>query len=761
MMLTPGTRLGTYQVIGALGAGGMGEVYRARDLRLGREVALKVLPAAFSNDAERRARFEREARTVAGLNHPNIVVLHSVEEEDGIHFLTLEMVEGQNLEQLVMPGGLPLRRVLDLGIALTDALAAAHQRNVVHRDLKPANVMVTPEGRVKVLDFGLARSAPPTPDGTSGPGPASLVSTSGAIIGTVPYMAPEQICGEAVDARTDLYSLGVLLYELATGRRPFHGTAWAEVGPSILMETPAPLSSLRGDLPGELDRIVARCLEKTPAARFQSALEVGHELRQLKQAMASPSPAAPSGVVPSIAVLPFVNRSRDEDDEYFSDGLADEILSVLSKIRGLRVAARTSSFYFKGKDVTLAQVGQALHVATVLEGSVRKAGNRVRIAVQLVNVSDGYHLWSETYDRTLEDIFAVQDDIARAVVQELRSTLIGRTPESGAAGELKAELAVAAKGRGTDPEAHRLFLLGRYRLSRFDREGFAAAVAHLQRAVELDPGHALAWAGLSRAHSFGAAWSMESVREGNALAREAARRALALEPGLAEGHVAMGLVQYWHDWDWNGADASFRLARDAAPGNADAVTGAGMLAYSLNRLGEAMALGRLAIERDPLSVTAHHRFGRACAAAGRLPEAVEAFRKALEISPEGMETHCYLALLVNSLGRNSEALAEAMQEPSSGLRLWALATVHHAGGRPAASDEALRELIENHGETSAYQIASIYGARAEADAAFEWLERARQARDAGLVDTMPALALRGLHSDPRWNAFLRRMGLRD
>ncbi|MDM7916416.1 MAG: serine/threonine-protein kinase [Candidatus Eisenbacteria bacterium] len=373
MMLAPGTRLGSYEILAALAAGGMGEVYRARDHRLGRDVAVKVLPRDVSSDPGRLARFEREAKSVAALSHPNIVMLHSIEETNGTRFLTMELVEGQGLDRLVTPAGLPLERVLDIAIPLADALVAAHDRGIVHRDLKPANVMVTREGRVKVLDFGLAKLASSDAardsglDATQAETEALTISTAGQVVGTVPYMAPEQLRGGPVDARTDLFSLGIILFELLTGRRPFGGVTSADVGSSILRDPPTPVHSLRADLPSDLERVIGRCLEKDPERRLQTARDVRNELELLRRViekgdagtstMSTPGAAirpnqpaapAPAKESPSIAVLPFVNRSRDEDDEYFSDGLADELLNVLAKIRGLRVAARSSAFTFKG-----------------------------------------------------------------------------------------------------------------------------------------------------------------------------------------------------------------------------------------------------------------------------------------------------------------------------------------------------------------------------------------------------------------------------
>ncbi len=777
MTLTAGARLGAYEIVAPLGAGGMGEVFRARDSRLGREVAVKVLPAAVSSHPDRLARFEREAKAVAALNHPNIVTLHSIEETDGIRFLTMELVEGQSLDRLIIPGGLPLSRVLDLAIPLADALVAAHEKGVVHRDLKPANVMVTREGRVKVLDFGLAKlsSVEAAPEAAQAMTMQSPISTAGQVVGTVPYMAPEQIRGEAVDARTDLFALGIIVYELVTGRRPFGGATSADVTSAILRDPPAPPRTYRGDLPPDLERIIGRCLEKDPERRVQTAKDVRNELELLCASIASgvssasrasrssasdPSIAtAPAKEVPSIAVLPFVNRSRDEEDEYFSDGLADELLNVLAKIRGLRVAARSSAFTFKGKGATVAEVGRALNVATVLEGSVRKAGNRVRIAVQLVKVSDGYQLWSETYDRTLEDIFAVQDDIAQSVVKELRTTLLGEEADSNASGKVRADVAAAARGRGESGEAHGLFLQGRYLIDRLGHEDITKGIDYLRQAVEVDPGHALAWACLSRAYSHEAGYGWTPVAEGYARAREAAMRALALEPDLVEGHLALGAIQILHDWDWKGADASHRRALELAPDRAEVLRAAGGLACDLGRLEEAIALGRRAIDKDPLSAGGHTSLGMSYRAAGFYSEAEKAYRRALEISPQRVATRMMLSLVLFAQGRSEEALTEAMNEPEEWARLATLAVLHHAVGRREESDRALQDLTEKYVADAALQIAAIHAARGEVDDAFAWLEKAYDQRDAGLAGIKREPVLASLHADPRWEAFLSKIGL--
>jgi serine/threonine protein kinase/predicted Zn-dependent protease len=765
MSLTPGTRLGTYEVLAPLGAGGMGEVYRARDTRLGREIALKVLPAGVAADAERLARFEREARTVAALNHPNIVVLHSVENDGALRFLTMELVEGRSLDHEVAPGGLRVPRVIELGIALAEALAAAHEKGVVHRDLKPANVMLTKDGRVKVLDFGLAKLAASDP-GTELTQAATVMtplSGAGQVVGTVPYMAPEQVRGEAVDARTDLFSLGVVLYELTAGTRPFLGESHADVSSAILRDSPTPLARVRGDLPADLERIVERCLEKNPRERFQTALDVSNELRRLRKELerseSGAAPKAPAVKLASIAVLPFVNRSGSADDEYFSDGLADELLNVLSKIKGLRVIARSSTFTFKGKNESAGVIGRALDVATLLEGSVRKAGHRVRISVQLVNVADSSHLWSETYDRTLDDIFAVQDDIARSVVKELRALLLGKDADSAASAQTHAEVAAAAVGRGQNPEAHRLFLQGRYLYSRISNADLTAGIQMLKRAVELDPDHALAWATLGQAYPWAAGTGLMRPADGMKLGREAAQRALAIEPNLAEGHTALGLVLHWYEYDWIGADSSFRRALELAPGSVDALQAAGMLEYCLGRHDRALELLRRSIDADPLSMIGPSYVARILLSEGRLVEAEAELRANLARSTSPTREHAVLTIVLLEQGRVDEALAEANAEPTEWARLWSLGVVYWALGRKTESDEALAHLERKHGDSAAFQVAQLRSARGDLDGAFEWLERARQNRDAGVALARVTRLLRRLHGDPRWAAFMRQIGL--
>jgi serine/threonine protein kinase/cytochrome c-type biogenesis protein CcmH/NrfG len=767
MALAPGTRLGAYEIVGLLGSGGMGDVYRAHDPRLGRDVALKRVSDAFAGDPDRMVRFEREARAVAALSHPNIVTLFALEESGGERYFVMELVDGRRLDEIIEPGGLPAAQALDVAIALADALVTAHSRGIVHRDLKPANVMITRDGRPKVLDFGLARidDGSAQIESSQALTVQSPVSSAGQVVGTVPYMAPEQVRGEPSDARTDLFALGVVLYEMLTGSRPFGGSTPADVTSSILRDRPTPVVDLRTDLPDELQEVVSRCLEKDRERRYETARAVRADLERIRRGLAAIEPARAErrrrvdpAEVPSIAVLPFANRSHDPEDEYFADGLADELLNVLAKIRGLRVAARTSSASFKGRAVTIEEVGKALNVGAVLEGSVRKSGNRARITVQLIKVADGYHLWSETYDRTLDDIFAVQDEIAQAVVKELRTTLLGGDADSGASDDARAEVAAAARGRGTDPEAHRLYLQGCYFSERMFGPDLERGIALLRQAVARDPHHALAWAQMSIAFLIQGNYGWVEVRKAAEAAREAARHALQLEPDLAEAHAALGRVQMHHDWDWSSAGASLRRALVLAPSSVTALRANGMLANLIGRFDEALELIRRAINLDPLSSNAYFELGHVLRRAGRLDEALSAIAKSLELSPGRISAHGMGGLTLLQAGRATEALAEVQQEPADFARRFGLSVVHAVLGNDGESRAALRELTEHHADDGPFQISGAHSMRGETDEAFAWIDRAFALRDAGLPFARYEFCFRPIHGDPRWPAFLARMG---
>ena len=461
---------------------------------------------------------------------------------------------------------------------------------------------------------------------------------------------------------------------------------------------------------------------------------------------------------PSIAVLPFINMSRDEDNEYFADGLSEELLNVLAKIRGLRVASRTSAFFFKGKDIDIPTVAQKLNVATVLEGSVRKSGKRVRITAQLIQVATDSHLWSETYDRELDDIFAVQDDIAQSVVKELRSALLGEGGGAAADAEAKAEVQAAAAGRADNPEAYRLYLQGRYFIDRMTQADIARGVDYFRQALGIDPEFALAWAGLSRAYYTQAGYGWAPVADGFERARDAAKKALALAPDLPEGHVCLGNVLEGYDWNWKAANAEYQLALALAPNNVNVLRAVAGMTRILGGAEPAIELLRKAAELDPLSSSAQRILGLRCFLVGRCDEAMVALEAALDLNPKSGLVHCFMCATRLAQGRAAEALELAQRETLPDFRLLGIALAQHTLGNKEASDAALRQLGDDHGNEAAYQCAEACGWRGEIDRAFEWLERAYTQRDPGLAIASSDPFFLPLQDDPRWAPFMRKMG---
>lgn len=460
----------------------------------------------------------------------------------------------------------------------------------------------------------------------------------------------------------------------------------------------------------------------------------------------------------SIAVLPFVNIGNDPDVEYFSDGLAEELLTVLSKIRDLRVAARTSSFSFKGKPTTVSEIGHALNVGTVVEGSIRMAGGRMRIAVQLTKVEDGYQLWSTTYDRTMDDIFAVQDDIAHSVVEELRTVLVGEEPSQEIGTQVLKEIAQATKGRSADPEAQRLMLLGRYFLDRTTRESSVKAIEHFKNAVDLDPNFALCWAELGRAYSVQAGKSWVTVDEGFRLSREATERALALEPELAEGHAQLGRILAVYEWDLRGALDAYSRALEFAPGSTTVMDGASVLEFKLGNFDRALDLSRRVLTQDPLSAAVWHNLGLICHAAGLLAESEKAYRRALDLSPQRLVTSAMLAIVLADEGRSVESRELAESEPDPFWRVWSMAIVCSVNGEVDQAEQALATVLDEYADGDEYQLAEIYAVRGETEKAFEWLELAVECRDPGVTHAHVSPRFRLLHADPRWPALLKTIG---
>jgi len=651
-----GQTLSHYGITAKLGEGGMGEVYRATDTKLGREVALKVLPAEMASSAEWLERFQREAKALAALDHPGIVTVFSVEESGGVHFLTMQLVEGQPLDQLIPDSGLPVEQILEIAIALTEALAAAYEKGIVHRDLKPANVMVTAEGRVKVLDFGLARMSEPPAEGPGGSELATeLMTRKGVVMGTVPYMSPEQVSGLPVDHRTDIFSLGVILYEMAIGRRPFEGPSSAELASAILRDTPPQLGELRADLPDGLARVIARCLEKAPERRFQTPEEVRSEFDLVDRAPVPGPPPAETATVPgfgdrpAIAVLPFENRSGDPEQEYFADGLAEDLIARLSLWRAFPVIARNSSFSYKGKDVDLKEVASGLGVRYVVQGSVRKAGSRVRIAAQLVDAVTGQNVWVQTYDRELTDVFAVQDEISEAIAASLvvdlqhaeHEQVQHRTPES--------------------LEAWGLYQRALGFFYRFTRENFDQGQALLKRATELEPQFSTAWARLAEVGIWQIlhGWT-DSPDETLELALTQARRAVDLDPRNPEAHAELAFALMTAG-DANAAIEESRRGMELNPSQPMALL---FHAYFWHMTGhppeDSIELVHRAMKlspRDPTEWLFHDVLAGAYFNAGRFDEGLDASRRLIALWPEYYFGQLWCAM--NAVGLGQLEVAQA------------------------------------------------------------------------------------------------------
>jgi TolB-like protein/Tfp pilus assembly protein PilF len=751
-----GQTLSHYRLIEKIGEGGMGVVWKALDTKLDRVIAIKLLPVDLASDPERLRRFEREAKAAAALNHPNIVTLHSVEEAEGTHFITMEMVEGKTLTHVIPHEGFPVERYLDLALQLAEAVTAAHERGVTHRDLKPGNIMVNDEGHMKVLDFGLAKLRESAGAEQASEDSTKTLTQDGLVLGTMPYMSPEQLQGKQVDHRSDIFALGIVLYEMATGQRPFGGDNPAELASSILRDAPSMLTDVNREMPADLARIVRHCLQKDPDQRYQTARGLRGELEELRADLRQAAARVPDAVAakaPSIAVLPFADMSPQKDQEYFCDGMAEELIDGLAKLEGLKVASRTSAFQYKegGRDVR--EIGRRLGVRTVLEGSVRKAGNRLRITAQLVNVADGYHLWSDKYDRDLEDIFAVQDEISLAIVKKLKVRLLGGEKEK------------LVKRHTRDQEAYSLYLKGRYFYNRRYEVGLKKSFEYFQQAIEKDPLYALPYVGIADSHGSLAFYGFLRPNEAFTRAKAAAGRALELDDSLGEAHAALAWAHYCCDWDWSAAEREFKKAIELTPDYPMTHVWHAVFLFSMARFEEAIAEAELARELDPLSLICNGVVGVAYMMSRRYEEAIAEFRKALDLDPGFYLARVWLGMTYVLAGEDEQARAMLKQAATMemdntyalGILGWGLGIT----GQKEAALEILDKLEELSREryVSVYYRAIILSTLGRTDEAFDLYEDALSVREPQLAMAMVMPTMDHLRPDPRFQSLLRRIGL--
>jgi eukaryotic-like serine/threonine-protein kinase len=781
-----------YRIIDKLGEGGMGVVYKAEDTRLRRPVALKFLSDALSQDPFAVERFQREARAASGLNHPHISAVYDVGEHQGRPFIVMELLQGVSLQQHLATGRpLSTDRVIDLGTQLADALDAAHQQHIVHRDIKPGNIFVTARNEAKLLDFGLAKPPRDAVAGSAGPTEARLTD-SGAVLGTLAYMSPEQVRGEELDSRTDLFSLGAVLYEMSTGRQAFPGATSGTVQEAILNRTPAAAGRVNPDVPSRLEEVINKALEKDRALRYQTASEIRTDLLRLKRDTGSAHAgiesdstirkkrswvhyaalmagllavgalivtgirmARPGGTdaIDSIAVLPFANSSANPDSEYLSDGITESLINNLSQLPTLRVIARSTVFRYKGQQTDPQKIGQDLRVRAVLSGRVMQRGDTLIVSTELMDVVTGAQLWGRQYNRETTDVFALQDELSTDISEKLQLRLT------------REERQRLTRRYTDDANAYQMYLRGRYHWNQRSPEGLQKAVDYFNQAVAADPAYALAYAGLADTYNLISFFNLLRPREAMPRAKAAAAKALQIDPNLAEAHISLGYSAYMFDWDW---EASTRHFDRALALNREAVMKSNSYPFYLTVAGrhdEAVRVAKAAVESDPVSASVSHTLVVQLALANRVDEAIDESRRTIEIDPNFAVAHDVLGLLLATRGRHQEALAESRKavalNPISPMYKADLGYTHAQLGERDAARRILGELAAVSGQryTPALAFAVVHLGLGERDEAIDWLEKAYEERYNRLAYLRREPVWDPLRPDPRFQDLVRRIGL--
>ena len=751
-----------YEILEKLGEGGMGIVYLAEDTKLERQVAIKFLPHHIAANSDERKRFEIEAKAAAALNQSNIATIHAIEETEDEIFLVMEYISGRHLKDYINSKPLPLDEAVDIATQIAQGLQAAHEKGIVHRDVKSSNIMIMQDGQVKIMDFGLAKVRG-----------SDQLTKIGTTVGTTAYMSPEQAKGANVDQRSDIWSLGIVLYEMITGQVPFRDDYEQAIIYSILNEEPEEI----GEIDQRVQMIIKKSLAKNPDERYQSAAEILTDLLNMEENSGKSKivikrsktpwllgagivtlilvviyflipfsqPEIEKKEIKTIAVMPFLDISPNKDQEYLSDGLSGELINILSKNSSLRVIARTSSFSFKGKDVDIKTIAQTLNVKNLLEGSIQKSGDRLRIMASLIDGENNATLWSETYDGKMDNIFDLQDSISNSVAKALNITLLGKEN--------------SPKQWKTDPDVYNAYLLGKHFYSLYTRKDLEKAEEYFNKALAIDSSYAPAWVQLSLVHSIQADYGVVPVEDGYGKARREVQRALELDSNYVPAFSRMGSIKRMYDWDWTGADKYFKKALGLEPEYTGALSGAASLAATFGNFDKAISLTNRLIEFEPVRAGLYYNLSYYKMCAGKYEESIEAVEKCQELSPGAPGIHMLISFNYLEMDQLDSAFTQANLETRPFLKSFILAMVYFAMGKTKDADDTLTDIIKEYQNTSAYQIAQIYGFRGESDKAFEWLERAYDQRDGGLPSVKDDPTFKNIENDPRYTAFLKKMKL--